>query len=210
MLNFGADTAIFDIKSLDIQKVTLGKKGHEKETDFVIGPWDKDSIMGQPLFVKIDPKTTIINIYYKTTEKTEAIDWLDPELTSGKKFPFMYTQGEAILTRSWIPIQDTPANRLTYTASVHVPDGMLPVMSARNPQKQNRENTYEFEMEQPISSYLIAIAVGNLTYRKLGNNCGVYAEPELIASCAYEFADLPKMISSAELLYGNTSGNNMI
>jgi aminopeptidase N len=202
MINYGADTAIFDIKSIDIQKVTLGNKGHEKETDFVIGSWDKDSIMGQPLLVKIDPKTTLINIYYKTTEKTQAIDWLDPELTSGKVLPFMYTQGEAILTRSWIPIQDTPANKLTYTANVHVPEGMLPVMSAKNPKKRNRGNTYAFEMRQPIPSYLIAIAVGNLTYQKLGNNCGVYAEPELINSCAYEFVDLPKMISAAEALYG--------
>jgi len=202
MINSGTDTAIFDMKSLDIQKVTTGPKGNEKETDFVIGPWDKDSIMGQPLMIKIDPKTTHVNIYYKTTEKTEALDWLSPELTTGKKQPFMYTQGEAILTRSWIPLQDTPANRLTYSASVHVPEGMLPVMSASNPQKTEADNTYEFKMDQPIPSYLIAIAVGNLSYRKLGNNCGIYAEPELIDECAYEFVDLPKMISAAESLYG--------
>ena len=90
MINNGTDTAIFDIKALDIQKITLGKKGQEKETDFMIGQWDKDSILGQPLMVKIDFKTTLINIYYKTTEKTEAIDWLSPELTTGKKHPFMY------------------------------------------------------------------------------------------------------------------------
>jgi aminopeptidase N len=202
MTNSGTDTAIFDIKSLDIQKITIGQKGHEKETDFVIGPWDKDSILGQPLMVKIDPKTTFINIYYKTTESTEALDWLSPELTTGKKFPFMYSQGEAILTRSWIPLQDSPANRLTYSATVHVPEGMLPVMSAQNPQETNSDNTYEFKMDQPIPSYLIAIAVGNLSYQKLGTNCGIYAEPELIEACAYEFVDLPKMISAAESLYG--------
>ncbi len=203
MINNGTDTAIFDIKALDIQKITLGKKGQEKETDFMIGQWDKDSIIGQPLMVKIDPKTTLINIYYKTTEKTEAIDWLMPELTTGKKHPFMYTQGEAILTRSWIPLQDSPANRITYSASVKVPEGLLPVMSAENPIETNEKGIYEFKMEQPIPSYLIAIAVGNLTYKKLGSNCGVYSEPELIGQCASEFIDLPKMIKAAENLYGN-------
>jgi len=202
MVNNGTDTAIFDIKALDIQKVTTGSIGKEKETDFVIGAWDKDSILGQPLMVKIDAKTTFINIYYKTTEETEAIDWLSPELTTGKEQPFMYTQGEAILTRSWIPLQDTPSNRLTYSASVKVPQGLLPLMSAENPTELNTESVYEFKMDQPIPSYLIAIAVGNLSYKKLGKNCGVYSEPELISSCAYEFGDLPKMISAAEDLYG--------
>ncbi len=201
MENFGADTAIFDIKALDIQKITLGK-GAEKETDFMIGRWDKDSILGQPLLVKITKETKYINIYYKTTEKTEALDWLSPELTAGKVHPYMYTQGEAILTRSWIPLQDSPANRLTYSAKVKVPKDLMPVMSAKNPTKKNEKGIYEFEMNQPIPCYLIALAVGNLSYRKLGPTCGVYSEPEMINSCAYEFGDLSKMIRAAEKLYG--------
>ncbi len=201
MVNSGTDTAIFDIKGLEIQKITIGK-GKEKETNFMIGQWDKDSILGQPLLVSITPETKYINIYYKTTEKTEAIDWLDPELTAGKKHPYMYTQGQAILTRSWIPLQDSPANRLTYSAKVKVPNDLMAVMSAENPTVKSDNGIYEFKMEQPIPCYLIAIAVGDLTYRKLGPSCGVYSEPELIRSCAYEFADLPKMISVAERLYG--------
>ena len=201
MENFGTDTAIFDIKGLEIQKITIGK-GKEKETNFMIGQWDKDSILGQPLLVSITPETKYINIYYKTTDKTEAIDWLDPALTAGKEHPYMYTQGQAILTRSWIPLQDSPANRLTYSAKVKVPKDLMAVMSAENPTKKSEDGVYEFKMEQPIPCYLIAIAVGNLTYRKLGPSCGVYSEPELIKSCAYEFADLPKMITAAEKLYG--------
>lgn len=201
MENFGADTAIFDIKGLNIQKITLGK-GKETETNFVIGQWDKDSILGQPLLVDITPDTKYINIYYQTTDKTEALDWLSPELTAGKKHPYMYSQGQSILTRSWIPLQDSPANRLTYSAKVKVPTDLMAVMSAENPTKKNEEGIYNFEMKQAIPCYLIAIAVGNLSYRKLGTNCGVYSEPELIRSCAYEFADLPKMIHTAEKLYG--------
>lgn len=201
MENFGADTAIFDIKGLDIQKITLGKDA-ESETDFLIGQWDKDSILGQPLLVKITPQTKYVNIYYKTTDKTEAIDWLSPELTAGKVHPYMYTQGQAILTRSWIPLQDTPANRLTYSAKVKVPKELMAVMSAENPQVKSEDGIYNFEMKQAIPCYLIALAVGNLTYRKLGPTCGVYSEPQLIYQCVHEFVDLPKMIRAAEKLYG--------
>lgn len=192
-------TAIFDIKALEIQKVTLGK-GNEIGTDFEIG--DADEILGRPLKVKIKPDTKYINIYYSTTDKTQALDWLDPALTTGKKHPFMYTQGQAILTRSWIPIQDSPTNRITYSADVKVPNELMAVMSAENPKKKNAEGLYHFEMKQKIPAYLIAIAVGDLTYTKLSDRCGIYSEPELAEQCAYEFTDLPKMIHAAEKLYG--------
>ena len=199
MSKHNVDTAIFDVKKLDISRVTLGNK-EEVETDFVLG--EEDEILGRPLSVKITEETEYINIYYQTTEETEAIDWLPAELTSGKKFPFMYTQGQAILTRSWIPLQDTPLNRITYSADVKVPSQLLAVMSASNPTKANNEGKYHFEMEQRIPAYLIAIAVGNITYTPLGKNSGVYSEPELAQQCAYEFVDLPKMIRAAESLYG--------
>ncbi|MFT5780357.1 MAG: leukotriene-A4 hydrolase, partial [Crocinitomicaceae bacterium] len=194
-----SDTATFDIKALDILKVTLGDK-NETETDFVIG--DNDELLGQPLHVKIKPDTKFINIYYQTTEKTEAIDWLPPSLTAGKKHPYMYSQGQAILTRSWIPLQDTPMNRFTYSADVKVPSDLMAIMSAENPKEKSATGEYHFEMKQRIPAYLIAIAVGDITYTPLGKKCGIYSEPELAAECEYEFADLPKMIEAAEKLYG--------
>jgi aminopeptidase N len=193
------DTAIFDIKYLNIQKVTTGK-GNEKDADYLIG--ETDSILGAPLMVAIDSTVEYINIYYKTTEKTEALDWLDPELTEGKKHPFLYSQGESILTRSWIPIQGSPANRITYSADVKVPKEYLAIMSAENPQKKNKKGLYHFEMKQPIPAYLIALAVGNLEFKSIGENCGVYSEPELLDACANEMVDLPKMIQAAENQFG--------
>lgn len=193
------DSIIFDIKYLEIIKVTLGNE-KEVETSYVIGEFD--SLMGQPLTVSIEPSTQFVNIYYQTTEDSEALDWLSPELTSGKKLPFLYTQGQAILTRSWIPLQDTPTNRITYSADVKVPSEMMAVMSASNLQEKNDTGNYHFEMQQAIPSYLIALAVGDLRYKKLGPTCGVYAEPELIDACTSEFSDLPKMITAAEKLYG--------
>lgn len=196
----GTDTAVFDIKGLDIQKVTLGKKGKEVNTGYVIGV--EDEILGAPLSVQVDSNTTFINIYYHTTAESGALDWLDPQLTAGKKHPYLYTQGQSILTRTWIPSQDSPSNRITYSADVKVPTELMAVMSAKNPVSKSNDGIYHFEMKQPIPVYLIALAVGNLTYKKLGSNCGVYTEPEMIKEVAWEFQDLKKMISAAEKLYG--------
>jgi leukotriene-A4 hydrolase len=202
MKNNGADTVIFDINGLMIQKVTIGEKGSEEEADMFIDKMDKDSILGQALMVPIKEDTKFVNIYYQTTERSDALDWLDTNLTSSKTKPFLYTQGQAILTRTWIPLQDSPSNRITYSADVKVPSDLMAVMSAHNPTKKNNEGLYHFEMNKPIPAYLIALAVGDLTYHAFSANSGVYAEPELLSSCAYEFDAIPQMISAAEKLYG--------
>jgi aminopeptidase N len=202
MKNNGTDTAIFDIKGLKIQKITLGERNHERETDFVIGNMDVDSVLGQPLLVSINHNTTKVNIYYQTSENSEALGWLDSNLTSSKSKPFLFTQGQAILTRTWIPTQDSPSNRITYNAKVKVPNDLMAVMSARNSKKRNSSGVYQFEMKKAIPSYLISLAVGDLIYHPFSKNSGVYCEPQLKEACSKEFTDLPKMIAAAEKLYG--------
>ena len=202
MDNQGTNQAVFDIKGLKIQKVTTGNSENEKVRNFEIGPGVENTILGQPLIVNIDKNTVYVNIYYETTEESEALDWLDSALTSSKNKPFLYTQGQAILTRTWIPIQDAPSNRITYSADLKVPSDLMAVMSASNPIEKNNEGNYHFDMKQPIPCYLIALAVGDLVYGDLGNHTGVYCEPELLEASMYEFEDLPNMMEAAEKLYG--------
>ena len=202
MSNQGTKKAIFDIKGLKINKVTSGSLENEKEASFKIGKVNQNEILGRPLIVDIDTHTSWVNIYYETTKNSEALDWLDSALTSSKEKPFLYTQGQAILTRTWIPIQDAPSNRITYSANLQIPKDLMAVMSASNPKEKNNAGEYHFEMKQPIPCYLIALAVGDLVYGDLGNKTGVYCEPELLEESLYEFEDLPKMMDAAEKLYG--------
>lgn len=195
------DEMIFDIDGVKIIKITSGNKiDEEVEIKYNIGPEKEE--LGAPLSVAIDAKTEQVNIYYETTEASNALDWLDTTLTMSKKHPFLYTQGQAVLTRTWIPIQDTPSNRITYSATLKVPNDLLALMSATNPTEKNETGIYHFEMNQPIPSYLIALAVGDLAYRKLGENSGVYAEQGMVDAAAAEFVDLPKMITTAQNMYG--------
>lgn len=188
---------ILDTKYLSIEAVS-DQDGNK--LDFSYG--EKDDLLGVPLMVLVNSNTKKVTIAYSTTNKSEALDWLNAEQTSGKDFPFMYTQGQSIFTRSWIPIQDSPGLRITYSADVTVPAGMLPVMSAANPQIKNNTNVYSFEMNQPIPPYLIALAVGDLQFKQIDYRTGVYAEPNMLESCVDEFADMGKMVSAAEELYG--------
>jgi len=192
-----ADSIRFDTKDLTIKKIILD--------DDVVAKYrlaDKDPIMGQALVVAIQPKTKTVQIEYETSPAAEALQWLSPQQTAGKEYPFLFTQSQAILARSWVPCQDTPGVRFTYTADVKVPKDLLALMSASNPTSKNPDGQYHFEMKQPISSYLLALAVGDLTFEAISDRSGVYAEDTIVEKAAWEFADLEKMIAGAESLYG--------
>src|SRR5690606_31026945 len=125
------------------------------------------------------------------------------EQTAGGQQPFLYTQSQAILARSWIPCQDSPAVRFTYQACLKVPSHLLALMSASNPTELSPKGEYEFEMPQPIPSYLMALAVGDLRFRSLGKVSGIYAEPVSLQAAAYEFAETEQMVQAVEKMYGD-------
>ena len=189
---------IFDENTLNITKVTLGDD--EKETKFELGK--EIPLHGKPLYITIEPNTSKVNIYYNTTKESVALQWLKPEQTADKKYPFVFSQGESIWSRTWLPCQDSPSIRFTYNAKVTVPKELIALMSAVNPQKKNDTGVYTFKQEKAIPSYLMAIAVGDVEFKSIDNRTGVYAEHSVIDKAKWEFAELGKMVVAAEKLFG--------
>jgi len=191
-------TLVLDTRGLAIDKVTLDGKNHPAK--FTLGTEDK--IMGVPLTIAITPKTKSVTIYYTTSPSAGALQWLEPSQTAGKEKPFLFTQSQAILARTWVPCMDGPGVRMTYSATIRTRPDLLALMSAGNPTSKTADGVYTFEMKQPIPSYLLALAVGDLEFRSLGKRSGVYAEPAMVEKSSYEFVDLEKFIAAAEELYG--------
>lgn len=189
---------ILDENTLNIQKVTLDKD--EKATTFTLG--DEVKFHGKPLHIKIEPNTTQVNIYYSTTKDAIALQWLKPEQTADKKHPFLFSQGESIWSRTWIPCQDSPAIRFTYNAKVTVPKELMAVMSAVNPQQKNNTGIYTFSQNKAIPSYLMAIAVGDIGFKSIDQRTGVYAEKSVLDKATWEFGQLGQMVTAAEKLFG--------
>src|SRR5690606_18980568 len=186
----GGDEIVFDVRGLNIEKVTLD--GGTDETMFALG--DEEKYLGQPLSIQIGPQTKRVHIRYSTSADAAALQWLKPQQTAGKKQPFLFTQSQAVLARSWVPCQDSPGIRFTYNAEGSVPKGLLALMSAENPQQRKPEGIYQFKQPNPIPSYLMALAVGDIAFKAIGGRTGVYAEPAVIREAAWEFADMEKMV----------------
>jgi aminopeptidase N len=193
---------VLDTRGLEIVSVEDPQSG---PLAFKLG--EAHPLLGQALEILLHPSTAAIRIHYRTLPRAPALQWLSPSQTAGGRHPFLFTQGEAILTRTWIPIQDSPAVRVTYDARIRVPRDLVAIMSAemRSPGGilEGAHKVYTFSMPQRIPAYLIALAVGDLAFKSVGPRTGVWAEPSALEAAAYEFADAESMVTAAEKLYGN-------
>jgi leukotriene-A4 hydrolase len=192
---------VLDTRNLGVTRVEASQGGAAwREAQFTVGA--ADAILGAPLTIQLPPRADRVRVHYSTSPTASGLQWLDPAQTAGKRSPFMFTQSQAIHARSWIPLQDTPGVRVTYTARVRTPRDLLAVMSAENEPNARRDGDYHFRLTQPVPSYLIALAVGDLRFRATGRRTGVYAEPSVVERAAREFADTERMVAATERLYG--------
>lgn len=198
--NPDARELILDDRDLDIKSVEVSTGGDFSATAFTIG--ERDPVKGQSITIALPEGAEKVRIAYVTDPGATGLQWLDPAQTAGKRYPFMFSQSQSIHARSWVPLQDTPAVRFTYSAHIKTPPDLMAVMSAEQDVQGVRDGDYTFEMPQAIPSYLMAIAVGDLEFRAISNMTGVYGEASIVDAAAREFEDTPAMIAATEALYG--------
>jgi len=207
-LDPGASTLILDTRDLDIRAVLLvDKDGATTPLSFKLG--EGREYLGRPLDISMPAGAgdVVVRVEYQTEPQASGLQWLTPAQTDGKKHPYLFSQSQAIHSRSWIPLQDSPQVRVTYSATIRAPAGLRAVMSAAHgpvdPKPDAKGLTaYRFEMREAIPSYLIAIAVGDLQFRAISSRTGVYTEPGVLDAAAKEFSDLERMVETCEKLFG--------
>ncbi len=196
-----AHTLVLDTRDLVIDAVAaVGADGRESAATFTLDA--RDPIFGSALRITLEQAAPKVRIRYRTQPVASGLQWMAPAQTASRKHPFMFSQSQAIHARSWVPLQDTPSVRFTYTAHIKAPKGLRAIMSADNDIAHRLDGDFRFTMQQPIPSYLLAIAVGELGVRATGPRTAVYAEPSVVAAAAREFDDTEAMIAATEKLYG--------
>src|SRR5687767_9092547 len=197
----GAQEIVLDSKGLEIERIV---DGEGRPLQYALGQGDERR--GQPLTVRIGDARRIA-IRYRSAPDAEALQWLTPAQTAGRRHPFLFSQGQAILNRTWIPTQDSPGIRQTWEARITAPEPLKVVMSGERltpdgePAGEGRRR-YRFRMNDPVAPYLIAIAAGDLAFRELGSRTGVWTEPAMLDRAAAELVDTERMVEAAERLYG--------
>ncbi len=192
---------VLDTRDLSIEKIegTTGRMAWQP-LKYSLSP--RDDIFGSKLTINMPQAFGNVRISYSTSPQASGLQWLDAPLTAGKKQPFMFSQSQSIHARSWVPLQDTPGVRFTYSANIKTPANAMALMSANNAPDAVRDGDYSFRMPQPISSYLLAISAGDLVFEPISNRVGVWGEPSVVKKAAWEFADTEKMIVETEKMFG--------
>eukprot|EP00741_Cyanophora_paradoxa_P011230 tig00020554_g10850.t1 len=202
----GVDALVLDTSHLVISGVYDASSGAKLNHSLE----DEKDPFGRPLRISLGRalskgEETRVRVDYSTTRASSAIQWLEPAQTAGKKHPFVFSQCQAIHARSLLPCQDAPGVKFTYEATVTVPDPLRAIMSAlpkgAQPVGAGRSR-HSFEQPVPISSYLVAVAAGDLAERKIGPRSSVYAEHPVVEAAAHEFADTERFLAAGEALLG--------
>ncbi len=228
----GAAVLILDTRDLNITAVTVNgadSKYSTGKSTKALGTAIHIPLVSSDGSLPPIGSTMNVEIHWTTSPNAIAAQWLEPEQTAGGKHPFLYTQCQAIHARSLVPCQDTPGAKFTYISSVRVPAHLRALMSALSADEDNNTNdttlqhipapftedttegsteaakattVYRFEQPLPISSYLLALAVGDLVSKDLSPISRVWSEPATIDAAAYEFAETPKFLQAAAKIAG--------
>ena len=202
----GATEIILDVRNLDIQDV---RDASGAPLQFQTG--DNDPLLGQPLTIRFPAfapgEQRRIVIRYATRPDAAALQWLTPAQTAGGQHPYMFSQGQAILTRTWIPTQDSPGIRQTWDARITAPSALKVVMSAEGLTTSGEpvgegQGAWRFRMTNPVPPYLIAVAVGDVAFQAIDERTGVWTEPSMLAGAHAEMVPTAEMVDAAEALYG--------
>ena len=200
----GVDTVVLDNDGYDVASIT---DGEGKPLEYQLG--EEVEGKGAPLTITMGDAREITIAY--SAKDPAALQWLTPEQTAGGEHPYLLSQGQAILNRTWIPTQDSPGIRQTWSARITAPEELTVVMSGLSDDEPEaleagpdgkRKRAFTFAMDKPVAPYLIAIAAGDIVFRELGPRSGVWSEPSMIEAAAAELSDTEEMIDAAEALYG--------
>ena len=197
-------TLVLDTRDLTIESVHAGPAASAMPVPYALAA--PDAVLGQALRLELPAGTAAVRIAYRTSPGAAALQWLAPAQTAGAH-PFLFTQSQAILARTWVPCPDSPGRRFSYEAEVEVLGAergqLLALMSAAdNPQATAPDGHYHFRQPQPVPAYLLALAVGRLDFAPLDARTGIYAEPATLTQAQAEFGEMSEMVSAAEQLYG--------
>ncbi|KAK7862656.1 hypothetical protein R5R35_002186 [Gryllus longicercus] len=196
-----------DTWNLDIKTVSGGKGKDAKPLQYRLHP--HMGFLGSKLEILLPERRNdpdVVSIEYNTSSHAKALEWVLAEHTEGKRYPFMFSQCECIRCRSIIPCQDTPYVKTTYSAKISAPMDLTVLMSGTKKGKvflqPKGRKLHKFVQNIPIPSYLIAIAVGEFEFSKLGPRTRVWCEPPLLERAAMEFQATETMLEAAEAICG--------
>lgn len=193
-----ANSIVLDTRDLDIQWVEmLDEHYNPVPLTWSLGP--THPVNGAPLVIQTLGQPRMIRIGYATSPNASGLQWIDGANGNG---PMLFSQSQPIHARSWIPLMDTPRRKFCFSATIHTNRPTQVLMGAHNDPKSTPGTEHAFTMDQPIASYLLALAAGDFVFEPISHRCGIWASKDMAKVAAREFEDIETIMTQAERLCG--------
>jgi leukotriene-A4 hydrolase len=207
ILNENEQRIILDSKSILIKSVKeISESGSSRDLSFHL--YDKNSnkdALGTPLVIELNESKKknskiSIEIDFTTTSQSFGLTWMDKTQTLKQEHPFMFSQFQAILARTVLPCQDTPAVKIPVQCEITCEKPLTALFAGIETGREEKGNfiTFKYKQDIPIPTYLIAFACGKLEYGKLSDRCGVWTEEGLCEKAVKEFENTEEQLQIAE------------
>ncbi len=148
----GGTSVWFDCGPLDIDQVTVDGTATTFKHD------------GEKLTVQLPTagKQAKVRIVYSGMPSA-GVYFVSGEHAYPAKTGMVYTQGEMVDTRYWLPTYDWPDDRATLEGFIDVPPGQYALSNGKllGIDKQPTVWTYHWLMDKPMSTYLISFVAGD-------------------------------------------------
>lgn len=90
----------------------------------------------------------------------------------------VWTQGQGKYTSNWLPSIDDVNEKIEFDLNITIPKGKLAIANGKIVEAENLGEVYwlQYDMKQPMSSYLVAFAIGDFDKKELVSNSGIPLE----------------------------------
>lgn len=145
---------VFDCCNLDVSKVEVDGTVAGVQTNGKV-------IVVQPASPLAKGKPAAVTISY--SGKPEAGIYFVP---AARTYPahtdIVYTQGEMVDNRYWLPTYDEPDDKATFEGTIHVPAGWKALSNGYlvDVKHEGATDAWHWKLDQPCSTYLISLVAG--------------------------------------------------
>ncbi|KAI5705664.1 hypothetical protein M8J75_000702 [Diaphorina citri] len=138
-------------------------------------------------------KCSIKIVYQKNN--TNGINFY--EAVGGRKYPLMYSEFDYLRARSFFPCQDTPSNKIKFSAVVHMNATMDMLMSAKHvktEQQSETTNNWYFANPHPIPVFAIGFVIGKFHMHELSDTVKIYYDQSVPNKYMNQLKKIPAYI----------------
>lgn len=161
------DSIYLDAKNITDFEFQLKNRGNEPKTAKNKSKFDENHLIIYRSFVA--GKTYSATLTY-TAKPSQALYFVDNE---GKDQ--LWTQGQGKYTSHWLPSIDDMNDKIEFDLNIIAPAGKIVIANGKLTKKDQKSDktTWYFDMQQPMSSYLVALAIGDYDKKEITSTSGV-------------------------------------